>query len=253
MFSFHPTKPTTFNPGNYSKGFNWINTDDLEIIGRLCKTFFHSAIVWKDGVRTSDNFNGANWLQLDFDDGRTLEEGCELFKDYTHIIGTSKSHQLEKKGKVCDRFHVYLKLDTITPISKEDYLATLKFYTKKFNTDPAATDAARMFYPIKDVKSAMQGMELKIKKYLRPESNRPRFMQPRDDLTPKRWLNHLLEYGPPPGVSRNTCCFKVACHLKRLGFTEDEVLTQLMNSAIPIASSVHKEVQAVVASAWKRY
>ena len=43
-------------------------------------------------------------LVLDVDDGCTLSEALEVFKDFAHVVGTTKSHQKEKNGVVCDRF-----------------------------------------------------------------------------------------------------------------------------------------------------
>ena len=62
-----------------------------------------SPIIWKDGYRAKKNFTSARLLVLDFDDGNlTLEQAIEKFEPYIHIIGTTKSHQIEKAPKQYD-------------------------------------------------------------------------------------------------------------------------------------------------------
>lgn len=65
--------------------------------------------------KVSENWNNSqqNLLILDIDDGLTIIEAKETFKDYKYLIATTKSHQKEKSGKVCDRFRVILQSDNI--------------------------------------------------------------------------------------------------------------------------------------------
>ena len=62
------------------------------------------------GIKKSENWNNdsQNLLILDVDDGLTIQEAKETFKEYKYLIATTKSHQVDKKGLKCDRFRVIL-------------------------------------------------------------------------------------------------------------------------------------------------
>ena len=69
-----------------------------------------SPIIFKNNYRKSINFKSCQFLVLDYDDGYSLNKAIEEFKNYKHIIATTKSHQVKKGDKVCDRFRVILFL-----------------------------------------------------------------------------------------------------------------------------------------------
>lgn len=84
-------------------------------------TWSHS--IFAKRHRNNKNFLQTNLIVLDVDSGCTIEDAKQLFKSYTHIIGTTRSHQKDKNGLVCDRFRVILFLDK--PItSSNDFKAT---------------------------------------------------------------------------------------------------------------------------------
>ena len=68
----------------------------------------YSCYAWKNGVKKSNNFTREkqDCFILDIDDGMTINEFQSLFNKYKYILGTTKTHQKEKKGIVCDRFRV---------------------------------------------------------------------------------------------------------------------------------------------------
>ena len=70
---------------------------------------------YTDNTKTKQSWTNEyqNTLWLDFDDGFTIEQAKEVFKDYQYIIYTTKSHQQEKKGLTCDRFRVILRSSNI--------------------------------------------------------------------------------------------------------------------------------------------
>lgn len=67
------------------------------------------------GKKISDQWNNErqNLIILDVDEGLSISEAKEKFKMYQYFIYTTKSHQVEKKGKKCDRFRVVLVSDNI--------------------------------------------------------------------------------------------------------------------------------------------
>lgn len=99
--------------------------------------------------RSKNNFVSCQILVLDIDDGIRIEDAiAELeARNLTFIIGTTKSHQKEKNGKVCDRFRVILPLNTeIT--SEAEYLATWHKAKSIFpQIDNSCKDVARFYFP----------------------------------------------------------------------------------------------------------
>lgn len=120
-----------------------------------------SPIIWKDGVRTKANFQSCTYFVLDIDDGLPLADMIDFCKtqEVSHIIGTTKSHRKEKvssSGKMspaADRYRVIFPADTICT-DAELYRYNLGIMAERFGCDESATDAARFFYPCKEVVAA---------------------------------------------------------------------------------------------------
>ena len=66
------------------------------------------------GSFRNDYINDANYLQeqnlfiIDIDNDLTLEDAKNLFSGMTYLIATTRTHQKEKKGIICDRFRIIL-------------------------------------------------------------------------------------------------------------------------------------------------
>lgn len=123
-----------------------ISTDWYKL-HRIVKSDFrqYSPFIFNGGIKNSENWNNHNQniLILDIDDGLTLSEAKEKFKDYKNIICTTKSHQKDKKGIVCDRFRVILKSKNIPKNdSYFDYMRNLEelypFIDKQVNNKTGA-------------------------------------------------------------------------------------------------------------------
>jgi len=64
---------------------------------------------FENGKRKSDKtIEGQNCIGIDVDNGITLQETIEKLKDYVYLIYTTKSHQKDKGGLICDRFRILL-------------------------------------------------------------------------------------------------------------------------------------------------
>lgn len=99
---------------NATKDFKVEKMSLEDFVDMNCDINWHySSIQWKDGYRSKDNYiSYEDVLIYDIDDGMTIEEAKSYFKDYNAVILPTKSHQIDKKGLVCDRFRViipYLK------------------------------------------------------------------------------------------------------------------------------------------------
>lgn len=90
------------------------NEGKFENIHRLvCGPYRYSAGTFLNGYITDENYlREQNLFIIDVDDGLTIEDAKGLFKDYTYLIATTKSHQIEKKKGnemvICDRFRLIL-------------------------------------------------------------------------------------------------------------------------------------------------
>lgn len=120
----------------------------------------YSSITYKDETSNGTNRRGSNVEEIgnvliyDIDSGLTLSDAIDIAQGYKNLIVTSRNHQKDKKGFVCDRFRVIILLDSNTPlslaISKEDYPAFYTFVAEYlgFNSfDKATKDIARFYYP----------------------------------------------------------------------------------------------------------
>ncbi|AUR97297.1 coil containing protein [Vibrio phage 1.238.A._10N.261.52.F10] len=62
-----------------------------------------------------------NMVVLDVDDGVSLETAQLLLKDYEALFYTTKSHQIDKNGVVCDRFRVVLPIKYHLKMNDEEF------------------------------------------------------------------------------------------------------------------------------------
>ncbi len=69
----------------------------------------YSAGTFINDYITDDNYKQTqNLFIIDIDEKMTIEEAKALFHNWTYFMSTTKSHQKEKNGLVCDRFRIVL-------------------------------------------------------------------------------------------------------------------------------------------------
>lgn len=137
-----------------------VDVPSMESLAEIIVQHSWTAGVFKDNYRTKANFISTDIIGLDFDDSLGLNEAQILFANYKHIIATTRNHQKEKNGVVCDRFRVILKLKY--PITtQEQFTLTYMDLMKLYPTDPACKDASRMYYPcVEIIGGSNEGEEL---------------------------------------------------------------------------------------------
>lgn len=106
----------------------------------------YSPYRYKDKTKKSINWNNdkQNLLIFDIDDGMTLQEAKDMFFKYKYLIATTKSHQKDKKGIVCDRFRLILPAINI-PTDKEVYFEMLRVFESYIPIDPQANQPSNAF------------------------------------------------------------------------------------------------------------
>ena len=95
----------------------------------------------------NSNLDKCNCIMLDFDDGMSIDEAKLLFNQYKNIIATTKSHQKEKNGIVCDRFRLILPTNRVFEnISIDEYKMMMQILINRYGSDNATKDIARFYY-----------------------------------------------------------------------------------------------------------
>ena len=80
----------------------------------LAEKIINADFRYSAGSFRNDYITDANYLQeqnlfiIDIDNDLTLEDAKNLFSGMTYLIATTRTHQKEKKGVVCDRFRIIL-------------------------------------------------------------------------------------------------------------------------------------------------
>lgn len=216
-----------------------------------------SPSVFKNNYRSKDNFITTETIGLDIDDGLSLDEAVKLFKNYKHVIMTTKSHQIEKNGVTTDRFRVLLFLDgTIDNI--QDYYTTWFQVLKEFPfIDQACKDPSRYYYPSTQVISlSATGKEFNIKKYVKPELTvvgTPVIEIEGRGVLSKKSMQFFLN-GEKRGA-RNPALFKASKDAQEQGYTQEEIV-QMLNSMIArtgnwASKEANKKDKETIASAFK--
>ena len=105
----------------------------------------YSPFTFKGGLKKSENWSNEkqNILVLDIDDGLSIEESRNIFNGFQYLICTTKSHQKEKRGIICDRYRIILKAVNI-PVGDDYFIFTNEleliypFIDKQVNTKTGA-------------------------------------------------------------------------------------------------------------------
>jgi hypothetical protein len=212
---------------SYSEGSltEFLSTEvgTLEDLGSLITVFHWSSGIFKDDYRKKDNFQGAEFIGLDVDEGCTLAEAQELFKNYKHIIATSKSHQKEKNGIVCDRFRVILFFSELITDAQVFESTWFSLFEKFSFIDPACKDASRFYYPSVKIISLQAEGELVSPVLIKDIKNTPKTSQKLLDLTQTKLSRKTLDFltfGAPEG-SWNVSLFTAAKDWLEQGLDQD--------------------------------
>ena len=141
---------TVANHNDEKNPKDFINYDDVEfedIPAMTTSGFSYCACKLKDNYRTDNNFDGSvDVLIVDIDESCTIKQAQFLFSEYEFFIITTRSHQKDKGGKICDRFRLFLKLDKTVHIrqqAEEIYLRFIKIFPF---VDVKCKNVSRFFY-----------------------------------------------------------------------------------------------------------
>jgi hypothetical protein len=250
MFSYHPDLSRVGDPRWFAKGWKTYAADDASVLARAIAKCATSPIVFVNGHRRGDNFIAAHWIGLDFDDPKnSLDEIAETFSRCVHVLGTTKSHRKAKgDNPPCDRFRLWLK-PSESILDPLNYEATVRHYVTSYGADKQCIDTARMFWPCNKIISLSNvGLRVPIvegqkKEYSPLNTTDEKY---RNRIPP--WVQSWLDGHADDGKGRNELCFRTASWLTRNGFSEDEIVSIIMTSNLPMGSQCLQEVKHAVRS-----
>jgi hypothetical protein len=206
-----------------------IEYSSVEELGAIIIGESWAPALFTERKRLIKNLISIDLLVLDVDDGCTLDEAKEKFKDYKHIIATSRSHQKEKNGVICDRFRVVLFLSE--PLSSDDdFKATWTRASKLFPfIDPACKDSARFFYPSPGITSINRTGRVFDVSIAPPKPvDSPKLVAPQGAPKGELWketLKFLLEGAP--ASHRHTALVKAVGNMREQGYDLTEVIEKV--------------------------
>lgn len=213
----------------------------------------YSFFVYKNDYRKESNtqLELTNCIALDFDSGLTIDKAKEIFSEYTFCLATTKSHQKEKNGSIWDRFRLILPLNESLGMSVADYKFLLKKMILELKADNACSDVARFFYGYKDsevifnygklfdaesgLQKAKKQEEIRRQTRSRIEERKPTIEFTGEKIDTLRAISKsdnmlkVLKFHDKFGAgNRNNYLFSVAMYLRESGFTDDEVISEVL-------------------------
>lgn len=190
----------------------------------------YSLGIFEDNNIVKANFIEAHSFALDFDGGYSLEDAKKDFKNFRHIIATTKSHQKKKHGIVDDRFRVVLFFtERIT--ENDTFKSTVKYVMSLFpKADRACSNSNRWFYQSTEIiQVGNKGKTIDL--YYSTETNAD--ISSEVLLVKKGKLSStskgLLRKGLEPG-NRNNDTYGIAKDFQCNGYSEDEAIKYIVKA-----------------------
>lgn len=221
--------------------------------GDILKTEInYSPFQYRENYRKEDNsiLTNANAIFLDFDDGLSIDKAKSIFSDFCYVLATTKSHQKEKNGKVCDRFRIVIPCETNIHLCKEDYKELMNDIITTYGADKACKDIARFYYGYENAEVFYNFGELfdldnailkakKKKQIIKEMTNtKERVVNIHFDgskVDTLRQISHtdkmlrLLKFNERFGAGgRNNYLFACAKYLQYSGMSDDEVVSEVL-------------------------
>lgn len=231
MLGYHPNIRSIGRWSYYCEGWQAVNDVYLP---NLVMSTMTSPIIFKNGKRAKTHFERAHWLTLDFDGGVSLESIRDEFRDFRHLIGTTKSHQVAKgNAEPCDRFRLWVSLSREI-LDGSTYEATCRHYVAAYSADHACVDAARIYMPCKNLVIAQDEGK-------RIDPVAPKLYSVRENTAalPKHfagavppWVKQWLAGNLDTSGGRNRHIFKTAFWLTKNKFREGDITAMVMGSAL---------------------
>lgn len=213
---------------------DFLRLANMNMMAEIILTHCWSPIVWKNNYARTDNFDFSDFLALDFDSpgDETLEEINRNLCDHKRIIATTKSHQKEKNGIICDRFRLIIPWDRRIS-SYDDYKFNYKKVLERFSwADKQCHDGARFFFPSKQILYIDRESEYVWETSEHKHTPIHNSLSTKTDKTIPAWCLNFINNGAVYNGSRNMKIYSVARELFERDFKESQVRNFLMRAPI---------------------
>jgi hypothetical protein len=232
MISIYPT-PGTFTNVNFP--FSPVSPQRFSELASYVTTHTWSPIIYRENVRQEKNFSHSYIVGLDFDEGMTLGQATEnIFCDMRHIIGTTRNHQKEKNGVVCDRFRVILQFERLIS-DLRTYKWNINRLVSHYESDENAKGASRLFFPCTEIVSKGDGYLVEVEEppaWFMDNSAKEAELAAYAKLGDLPfWLKRNLA-NPIQQGNRNSAVFGMAMDLSKISFDRKFVESQLLESQV---------------------
>lgn len=215
-------------------GFQVYHPQNLRQLSTVICNYTWSPIVWKDGVRSKDNFQSARLMVLDFDGELSLQEAIEnVFDGMKCLIGTTRNHQKEKGGVIADRFRVLLWWDR--PITDcREYEYQLYRACRVWPADKSAIDGGRLFFHCSKIVHVSDGDLMEVlpvpQGWRDPAPRNAQLAACRASGIVPLTIRYRLGSFLPKSGHRNNFIFALAVDLNKLGFSQDQTIAMIQES-----------------------
>jgi hypothetical protein len=202
----------------------------IEELSTFITTRDYSPFIFSSKHRRKEDFLSTELLVLDYDNAPTdtfmsLDDACNVFAPYKHIIAPTHHHGKPKKNMpAADRFRVVLFLEH--PITDADtYAATWRKVADQFpGCDESAKDTARLYYKSTHVHSFhINGITV-------PIATPAKKTKTTSSTDTKRALNprtaRFLANGAPSGKWHDELV-QAAFDMHQNGYSEEDALSKL--------------------------
>jgi hypothetical protein len=194
----------------------------------------YSAFTFNNEYRNQPNSNRMNDIFiLDIDDGLSLKDATTKFKAFNCFLITTRNHQRDKNGKVCDRFRVIIKLTgQFTYRDNDHFKSIVQYFATKHDipADPTCYEVARMYFtsPTDAKHVRINGKDLSLMQYdlseekmTESQSFKPlRQTQAGSIAEFEEWATKCYDHNASVGCRNNTL-FRIAAWAKDSGFARD--------------------------------
>ena len=252
--------------GDVHRYFTDVKEESLEHLSGIIATSVWSPIIWTGGMRAKKNFKSAEYLALDFDDGKwdlkAAKKWCKE-NEYTCIIGTSKSHRKEKTTAsghtqpAVDRFRLVVPFEK--PLTdRQLYEYNMRRIMRNIPCDPSCKHGGRFFYPCKEIIYVKEGYTF-----------RPEYKISGDELTEQQVVDIVhtrssryaeagimpasilmsIKHGTEPG-GRHTQCYKIGAELFHYGYDIEQITAIVLRG--PLREIGAGDVRRAVSNGWQK-
>ena len=190
----------------------------------------YSAHRFTDGYRKKDNtIQGFDMLMLDVDDGTPLDIAKILLENYTYLIVTTKSHQKDKNGHICDRYRIILPMANRLELDTEQYSKLMANIMEDLpiEFDRACKDSSRFYYSAMGEYTYNDGELFDADKYI-PNTQEEEQYKKKGVALAKKNISGISQYIiRNENNGRNSSLTKLALLLAEQGYSEEDLKAEI--------------------------